>query len=88
MDEELGKGELHARFVGQVRMSIPMASPGLFPQALRPLAASLKEHLSALEAALVHSNLESAKVESHEAHEKFHELQHEVKEWLSTRTAD
>lgn len=83
IDEEIGANKLDPRFVGPVRRSVPIASPALFPQALRPLVSSLREHLSALEAALVRSNVESAKAESHEAHERFHELQREVNEWLA-----
>ena len=82
MDEDLSQGRLDPKFAGPIKRSVAMASPELFPQPLKPLASSLKEHLSALETALVHNDLESAKAQSHEAHEKYHELQHEISEWL------
>ena len=84
MDEELAQGRLDPRYVGPVRRSIAMASPELFPEALKSHASSLKGHLSALESALVHNDLESARTQSHEAHEIYHELQHEVSEWLES----
>ncbi len=82
MDEELAQGKLDPKFVGPVRRSVPMASPELFPQPLKPRASSLKDSLSALEAALVRNDVVSAKAHSHEAHEKYHELQHEAGNWL------
>lgn len=59
-----------------------MSSPELFPDQLKPLASTLKTCLSDFEAALVRSDLETAKTLSHEAHEKYHELQHELADWL------
>lgn len=59
-----------------------MSSPELFPDRLKPLASSLKTCLTDFEAALVRSDLDAAKALSHEAHEKYHELQHVLADWL------
>ena len=82
MDEDLGQGRLDPKLVGPIKRSVAMASPELFPEVLKPLASSLREHMSALETALVSNDLETARAQSHEAHEKYHELQHEISEWL------
>lgn len=84
MDEELDKGNLDSKFIGPVKRSVALASPEFFPLALKPLASALKEHLSALEAALVRKDLEASKAQSHGAHEKYHELHHEVSHWLDS----
>jgi len=82
MDENLADGKLDPRFVPVGRRSINLASPELFPASTKTLASALKKHLTKLEEALLRSDLEAAKLESHEAHETYHELQTKVAEWL------
>lgn len=84
MDEDLEAGKADPKFVGPIKRSVAMASPGLFPEALRPLASSLKAEMLDLEAALVRNDLELAKAKSHEAHERYHQLQHGLAEWLGS----
>ncbi|MDV3277165.1 MAG: hypothetical protein LYZ69_01700 [Nitrososphaerales archaeon] len=82
LDEDLSEGRLDPRFVPIVKKSVEMADPVFFPAALKELATKLKTSLLKLEAALVNRDLGSSSSASHEAHELYHQLQHEVEEWL------
>jgi hypothetical protein len=82
MDDDFAEGKLDPRYVPVVRRSIKLASPDLFPAGIKTLVSALKEHLAKLEEAMLQSDLKKAKSESHEAHERYHELQTKVNEWL------